>query len=29
MNKLKDAAGLLKAKIVKDELEEALINATS
>jgi hypothetical protein len=29
MNKLKDVAGLLKAKITKDELEEALINATS
>ena len=29
MNKLKDVAGLLKAKITKYELEEALINATS
>lgn len=29
MNKLKDVAGLLKAKITKDDLEEALINATS
>jgi hypothetical protein len=29
MNKLKDVAGLIKAKVTKDELEEALINATS